>query len=192
MEFLTIQALAKQFGLQERNARYRVFTLLKNGAFVEPEDIRKDNFKDDKHFVWKINPVSFTEKTGLQPILFPNGNKPNTKQEENSNEIVELLKKQLEEKNMRIERLERNAENHAENMKKERDEVHVLTGALIQKQNKVEELLMLTGGQVVTPPATDFDTRENPRSKTDIKSDTKIPAEAEVIDTEPIQNTSEV
>ncbi len=190
--FLTFKQLSKEYGVDERKCRYKVFSLIKSGALVEPNDIRKTDFKDDKHFTWQINAITFGEKTGLQPILFPEKNKVDTNDIQNGNQnndrVVEMLKEQLEDKKTQIARLEKSAERYEEAMKKERDEVHVLTGALIQKQNKVEELLLLTSGSVVSNPVTEVDTKENGGSETNNQTDTK---DAEVVSengNEPIPN----
>lgn len=182
MEFLTIQALAKQFGLNDRNCRNKVLGLLQKGEFKEPEDIRKDNVKDNNHFRWLVNPVSFTKITGLQPLLFPSGNKPDTKVEENSNEVVEILKAQLKDKDRQIERLEKTAERHVEDMQEEKKERHTYAYEYLKNIKEIRELdrkvNLLESGRVVTPPVTNSDTKENGRSKTDNQS---VAKEAEVV-----------
>jgi hypothetical protein len=42
------------------------------GKLKEQDDFRRDDFKDDKHFVWKINPLSFMRETSLKPVSVVN------------------------------------------------------------------------------------------------------------------------
>ncbi|KKN06898.1 hypothetical protein LCGC14_1072570 [marine sediment metagenome] len=184
--FLTIKELSKEFGIAERNCRYRFFTLMKNQKLVEGEDYKKEDYKDETHFTWRINPLSFGQKANLQPIPYPPVTKPVTNEAEvdtNGNqdysEVVELFKVLYEDKKKEVERLLTDADKHREAMEKERDEVHALTGALIQKQNRVEELLLLTSGGVVTNPVTEVDTKENGGSENDNQTAT---TDAEIVD----------
>lgn len=42
--------------------------LLLAGKLIENEDCRRDDFVDDTHFVWRVDPVAFMRATGLRSI----------------------------------------------------------------------------------------------------------------------------
>jgi hypothetical protein len=68
MDFLTIHELSVEFDVPSRVLRYRFLQLRQEVKLVEGVDYRRDDFVDDQHFVWKINPVSFMRETGLKPV----------------------------------------------------------------------------------------------------------------------------
>ncbi len=65
MEYLTLHELARQFNKPERVIRYKFHTLHKAGKLEEGEDFRKEDFVDDLHFAYKINPLRFMEEAKL-------------------------------------------------------------------------------------------------------------------------------
>ena len=71
MELVTIHDLSRQFNIPSRVVRYRLQKLIVAGKLKEGEDFQREDFKDDQHFVWKINPLSFMRETGLQRISPP-------------------------------------------------------------------------------------------------------------------------
>jgi hypothetical protein len=71
MDFLTIHELSVEFDIPARVLRYRFLQLRQEAKLAEGVDYRRDDFVDDQHFVWKINPVSFMRKTGLKPVTKP-------------------------------------------------------------------------------------------------------------------------
>ena len=74
MEFLTLHDLSRQLDTPERNVRYRFNQLKYENKLVENEDYIKDEYVDETHFTYKINPVTFVQKTGLKPIPIPDNN----------------------------------------------------------------------------------------------------------------------
>src|ERR1043166_9707868 len=78
MEFVTIHDLSRELNIPERVIRYRLVNLIAEGKLKEHEDFRRDDFKDDQHFVWKIQPLRFIQETGLKPAAAPltTDNKP--------------------------------------------------------------------------------------------------------------------
>ena len=71
MEFLTIHEVSRQFDIPSRVVRYRLHQLMQAGKLVEGADYRRDDFVDDQHFVWRINPISFMRETGFKPAAKP-------------------------------------------------------------------------------------------------------------------------
>jgi len=68
MDFLTIHELSVEFDIPARVLRYRFLQLRQDAKLTEGMDFRRDDFVDDQHFIWKINPVSFMRETGLKPV----------------------------------------------------------------------------------------------------------------------------
>jgi hypothetical protein len=66
MEFVTIHDLSRELNVPARVIRYRLIHLIAEGKLKEQEDFRRDDYKDDQHFVWKINPLSFMHQTGFK------------------------------------------------------------------------------------------------------------------------------
>jgi DNA-binding transcriptional ArsR family regulator len=65
MEFLTIHELSTQFDTTARIIRYHFHRLRRAGKLTEEQDFKRDNFVDDQHFEWRINPVSFMRASGM-------------------------------------------------------------------------------------------------------------------------------
>lgn len=68
MEFVTIHDLSREFNIPARVVRYRFHQLLQTQKLAEGEDYRRDEYVDEQHFVWRINPLSFMRETGLAPV----------------------------------------------------------------------------------------------------------------------------
>ena len=64
MDFLTLHELSMQFDVPVRVLRYRLRQLLQAGKLIDSQDYRRDDYVDDTHFVWRLNPVSFMRATG--------------------------------------------------------------------------------------------------------------------------------
>ena len=60
MELLTLHQFARQFNKPERQVRYRFHELIKAGKLIEGED-----FRDEFHFAYRINPLRFMEESNL-------------------------------------------------------------------------------------------------------------------------------
>jgi hypothetical protein len=71
MEFLTIHDLSREFNIPARVVRYRLSSLIGRGKLQEGEDYRREDFKDDQHFIWKVNPLSFIRETRYQRVAKP-------------------------------------------------------------------------------------------------------------------------
>jgi len=71
MNFLGIHEISVEFDIPSRVVRYRFHQLREANKLVESTDYRREDFVDDQHFVWKINPVSFMRETGLKPVTKP-------------------------------------------------------------------------------------------------------------------------
>lgn len=71
MDFLTIHELSVEFDVPSRVLRYRFHLLRQGGKLTEGLDYRRDDFVDEQHFVWKINPMSFMRETGFKPVTKP-------------------------------------------------------------------------------------------------------------------------
>lgn len=68
MNFLTIHELSVEFDIPARVLRYRFHQLRQEAKLTEGVDYSRDDFVDDQHFLWKINPMSFMRETGLKPV----------------------------------------------------------------------------------------------------------------------------
>jgi flagellar motor switch/type III secretory pathway protein FliN len=71
MEFLTIPELSRELNLSERIVRYRLLNLIAEGKLKEHEDFRREDFRDDTHFIWRIHPMRFMAETGLKASTAP-------------------------------------------------------------------------------------------------------------------------
>ncbi len=85
MDFLTIHEISREFDLPARVVRYRLLSCLQAGKLHEGEDFRREDYQDERHFVWKVNPLSFMRASGLKPVSVPEAplpivNEPITKQ----------------------------------------------------------------------------------------------------------------
>ena len=72
MDFLTLHDLARQFNKPERVIRYKFHSLRQSGKLIENEDFRREDFVDELHFAYKINPLRFMDesKLVLEPGVF--------------------------------------------------------------------------------------------------------------------------
>jgi hypothetical protein len=71
MEFLTLHELSRELNKPERQLRHKFKNLLKKNTLIEGEDFIREGFIDDQHFVFKINPLRFSELTQLNPAPLP-------------------------------------------------------------------------------------------------------------------------
>lgn len=71
MEFVTIHNLSRELNIPARVIRYRLLHLIAEGKLKEHEDFRREAFKDDRHFNWKIHPLRFMQETGFKPTTLP-------------------------------------------------------------------------------------------------------------------------
>jgi [ribosomal protein S5]-alanine N-acetyltransferase len=69
MEFVTIHDLFRELNVPARVIRYRLIHLIADAKLKERDDFRRDDFRDDQHFVWKIRPLRFMQETGLKPTV---------------------------------------------------------------------------------------------------------------------------
>ena len=74
MEFLTLHQLSRELNKPEKVLRYKFKNLLKKNTLVEGEDFIREGYIDDKHFLFKINPVRFAQLTELIPAPLPDSN----------------------------------------------------------------------------------------------------------------------
>jgi len=193
MEFVTIHDLSRELNVPARVVRYRLIQLIAEGKLKENEDFRRDEFRDEQHFLWKINPLSFMRQTGLKPItavnqidndLIPTGDKADNQplkfvdepqndkvpsgkssstvvnQSDNhlpppvsnegrmdnnagnkslEREMIDLLKNQITVKDDQLRE-------QGEQLKDLNDLNVKLTGTMLQQNQKIENLLRLTGG----------------------------------------------
>ena len=71
MEFVTIHDLSRELNIPARVIRYRLINLIADGKLKETDDFRRDEFKDNQHFVWKINPLRFMQESELKTVTPP-------------------------------------------------------------------------------------------------------------------------
>lgn len=71
MEFLTLHQLSRELDKPEKVIRYRFNILKFEGGLIEGEDYIRDEYVDEQHFVYKINPLSFMQKTGFKIVPKP-------------------------------------------------------------------------------------------------------------------------
>lgn len=64
MEFVTIHDLSRELNIPDRVVRYRFHQLCTANRLVEGADFRRDDYADEQHFTWKINPLSYMRETG--------------------------------------------------------------------------------------------------------------------------------
>jgi N-acetylmuramoyl-L-alanine amidase CwlA len=187
MEFVTIHDLSRELNVPARVIRYRLIQLIAEGKLKENDDFRRDDFKDEQHFLWKIHPLSFMQKTGLKPVTAvnhvdnhlattatktdnqslptvdqspndkaPADTKPSSTVDQPDNhssttvnesgnkslerEMIDLLKEQVKVKDGQIHE-------QGEQLKDLNDLNVKLTGTMLQQNQKIENLLRLTGGK---------------------------------------------
>ena len=71
MEFLTLHELSLQLDVSVRVLRHRLRQLLLDGKLIENQDCRRDDYVDETHFVWRVNPLAFLRATGLRVVTQP-------------------------------------------------------------------------------------------------------------------------
>jgi hypothetical protein len=74
MEFVTLHQLSRELNKPEKVLRYKFKKLLKKNTLVEGEDFIREGYIDDKHFLFKINPLRFLQLTSLAPAPLPDPN----------------------------------------------------------------------------------------------------------------------
>ncbi len=181
MDFLTLHELSVQFDVPVRVLRYRLRKLLQADKLVDGEDYRRDDFVDETHFVWRINPASLVRTTGYQPVAKPAtktppvvtqpGNEPqpiatsdpasgnqtllnaDTKPPGMEREMIDLLKGQVQVKDGQIADLTNQAKTLTALNEK-------LTGVVVHQSEEIRNLLRLTGGktqlsELVTKPTSE-------------------------------------
>ena len=72
MNFVTIHELSRSLNIPDRVVRYRFNQLRQAGSLVEGDDFRRDDYVDELHFTWKINPLSFMRETQKSAQQIPN------------------------------------------------------------------------------------------------------------------------
>jgi hypothetical protein len=67
--FLSIHQLSTQFNVSARVIRGRLHKLIQAGKLAEGADFVRENYIDETHFEWRINPLTFMRAAGL--VLAP-------------------------------------------------------------------------------------------------------------------------
>ena len=67
-EFITLRELERRFVESERVVRHNFKKLIKENKLIKDQDYYVDNFKDERHFIYKIDPTRMIE---LAPELTP-------------------------------------------------------------------------------------------------------------------------
>jgi hypothetical protein len=73
MDFITLHDLSRELNIPARVVRYRFHQLRESGKLIEHEDFRRDDYVDEQHFTWKINPLSYMRETGKNVAPPPAG-----------------------------------------------------------------------------------------------------------------------
>lgn len=165
MNMVTLHELSVMFDISVRVLRSRVRQLVQSGKLIEGQDCRRDDYVDETHFVWKINPAAFTRITGLKLVTAPSTTatqsdnqppirateplpeggqtliKPDARPPGMEREMIELLKGQLVVKDGQIADL--TAQNKTVVALNEK-----LTGAVVHHTEQIKQLLQLTGGKM--------------------------------------------
>jgi|GEM_PF-4415258 len=71
MNFVTLHDLSRELNIPARVVRYRFHQLRTVGKLTEGDDFIREDFVDDQHFTWKINPLSYMRETKSAPIAPP-------------------------------------------------------------------------------------------------------------------------
>lgn len=169
MDFLTLHELSLHLDVSVRVLRSRLRQFLLAGKLVENRDCRRDDYVDETHFVWRIDPVAFTRATGLRSVSQPDTraaapdtqsvNRPRSSATAPTDrptetlikvdspspslerEMITLLKEQVRVKDVQIADL--NEQNKSLNS------LHLkLTGQIVQQADRIQNLLRLTGGKL--------------------------------------------
>lgn len=168
MDFLTLHEFSLRFDIPVRVLRYRLRHLLQTGKLTDGEDFRRDDYVDETHFVWKINPISIARLIGArsvnatatqapsgvtqivsQPLPLvthqpasgtPTLTNVDTKSSSIEREIIDLLKEQVRVKDGQIADLTAQSKTLTALHEK-------LTGAVVHQGEEIRNLLRLTGGK---------------------------------------------
>lgn len=87
MSFVTIHDLSRELNIPARVVRYRFHQLRQAGKLVEGDDFHREDYVDEQHFTWLINPLAYMRETGkavapppmgipfpkIEPPVFPAG-----------------------------------------------------------------------------------------------------------------------
>ena len=113
MEFLTLHQLSRELNKPEKVLRYKFKKLLRKNTLVEGEDFIREGYIDDKHFLFKINPLRFSQLTELSPAPPPdtNGYQPDTKSDNN---VYQVGTKSVINSDTRVPETDINVGNHQE------------------------------------------------------------------------------
>jgi hypothetical protein len=176
MEFVTIHDLSRELNIPARVVRYRLINLIADSKFRENEDFRRDDYKDDQHFVWKINPLRFMHETGLKPTaplptdnidgnhpLPPvnggvnnrnaNGNEPPVTVTKSGNSVdtkpedSSIAREMIDILKDQIRVKDSQLRDQSEQLKQTHDLNVKLTGTMLQQAKEIKNLLQLTGGK---------------------------------------------
>lgn len=178
MEFVTIHDLSRELNVPARVIRYRLIHLIADGKLKEQEDFRRDEFKDDQHFLWKIHPLRFMQETGLKPAV-TNSLTADSKTDNQSLPTVDQLGNTLAASSLEPVKVATQLDNDIGNNSLARemidllkDQIRVkdqqmheqgeqlkethelnlkLTGTMLQQSQKIENLLRLTYGKTELP-----------------------------------------
>jgi hypothetical protein len=180
MEFVTIHDLSRELNTPARVIRYRLIHLIADGKLKEHEDFRRDDFKDDQHFVWKIHPLRFMQESGLNPTVTKSltaGNEIDNQPLPTVNQLGNNRAAAKVETEKTVTDLDNDAGNKAlarEMIDLLKDQIRVkdhqlreqgeqikethelnlkLTGTMLQQSQKIENLLRLTEGKTEMPEA---------------------------------------
>ena len=178
MEFVTIHDLSRELNVPARVIRYRLVNLIADGKLKENEDFRRDEFKDDQHFVWRIHPLRFIQESGLKPVTtsltmdnktvdqpLPTVNQPGNTHATTSVEQPKVVVKPVNDVDNKtadsslaremIDLLKEQLKvkdgqlkEQGEQMKDLNDLNVKLTGTMLQQNQKIETLLRLTSGKM--------------------------------------------
>ena len=181
MEFVTIHDLSRELNTPARVIRYRLINLIADGKLKEKEDFRRDEFKDDQHFVWKINPLRFMQESGLKTVTSPlttdnktdNQPLPTVNQSgkhhaavspeppkvvtqpannpDNKTADTSLAREMIDLLKEQIKVKDGQLKDQGEQLKETHELNMKLTGTMLQQGQKIENLLRLTGGKTGVP-----------------------------------------
>lgn len=61
---MTIHDLSRELNIPARVVRYRFHQLRQAGKLAEGDDFRREDYVDEQHFTWLINPLAYMRETG--------------------------------------------------------------------------------------------------------------------------------
>jgi hypothetical protein len=184
MEFVTIHDLSRALNIPARVIRYRLMQLIAEQKLKEHDDFRRDDFKDDQHFVWKIHPLRFMQQTGFKPATLPpavnnvptTANKPDNQSPLVVNQPVNesqkpdagvdtkpqepsLAREMIDLLKEQIDIKDGQLKDQGEQLKETHELNLKLIGTTLQQSQKIEKLLRLTGGKTELVEVDDKDSR---------------------------------